>query len=206
MFSKTDICNMALGNIAHTEFIADIEMETTPAARACKRYYKQNVYSMLESFDWSFARKREDLAILDGEVSKEYKFVYAMPNDCLKPRRIDQVRFCGEYMVPVNQLISFEVGLSSDGKTRAIFTDEPNAVLVYTTSETNEYVFTANFTAALSWLLGASLATALGKGVKTKQDCLNIYGEVLIAAQGTDASSEQVPSRIQSESVNARLS
>ncbi|CAG22446.1 hypothetical protein [Photobacterium profundum] len=205
-YSRTDICNMSLGNIGHAEKIADYELERTPAAKHCRTYYEICVKTTLEDFDWSFARRVSPLALLSGESSRSYKYVYAFPDDCLVVRRINQVMFAGHNQIPNNLVIGYEKGVSSDGKRKVLFCDEPDIEIVYTSSDTNEALFTTTFVDAMTWRMGARLANVLPKNSKLSAQCQQTYSAIISQAVEQDTNAREVDYTFVAETVNERLS
>ena len=61
MASEVSICNMALFRIGHSQRIDSLS-EASIAAELCKHIYPTIRDVLLESWDWTFARKRVALA------------------------------------------------------------------------------------------------------------------------------------------------
>jgi len=90
--SKVTIANFALGNIGARDSIESFD-EASTAARQAKLWYDFSRVQALEGFDWSFARKRQALALIEevptgDPVAYEWAYRYQYPSDCVSARYI----------------------------------------------------------------------------------------------------------------------
>ena len=88
MTTKTDLCNIALGNFGETVVIADIDTDQSASAKKCRTFIPLAIKGAIADFPWTFARGVTDLALLSGEESDIYEYVYSFPADCFEPRAI----------------------------------------------------------------------------------------------------------------------
>ena len=81
--TKTSICNKALALLGE-EAINSIDDNTTKAARVCKQFYDFSLQSVLSNGKWPFATVEVPVSrISHADYSKEQKYVYAIPRDCV---------------------------------------------------------------------------------------------------------------------------
>lgn len=206
MYSETDIANLALGNIAHSVLVADYDTEKTKEARGCRLYYPLVRKATIADFDWSFARRAERLALLSGEESEQYQYVYSLPDDCLVVRRIEQYMSMGGSMTHNDNLLKYEKGLSKDGKTKTLLTNTPEASIVYTADIKDTALMPPTLVDSLTWRLAARLATYLAKSPKLAVSCMEQYTVMSGIAAEHDANSNQIENDYIPDSVTARLS
>ena len=79
--TNTDICNMALSQIAVGSIIS--MDESSEAAKQCKIHYEHTRRRILGMYNWNFAARETKLALLDKTVPG-FAYVYAYPEECLK--------------------------------------------------------------------------------------------------------------------------
>ena len=85
--TKTEIVNQALNRIG-SEVITDYDTSNQAVARTARLHYDQTVKSLLETFDWPFAR---GLALLSEHTdAPDFKWdnQFLLPNDFLKTRQV----------------------------------------------------------------------------------------------------------------------
>lgn len=201
MASKTQIVNVALQRIGFANYLANVDTETSPAARAAQASFEIERDFVLRAFPWPFATKYETLALVDGSsddpVNNDWTFAYRFPADCLRARRI--VRENGRLDTDPPR---FRIGRDSQG--RLIYSDEEEAVLEYTVRITDPAEFDANFVSAFAWRLAWMLAPALGRVAeitKTARD--NFYIE-LTTAKSEALNEGQQESPIDAEWIRGR--
>ena len=94
MPSDVDICNRALANIGHTQFLEDLDPSDGPEGEVCAKFYSDFRDEVLRKYDWPFARWRVQPAPLDattlalGAVPAPWAFAYAYPDQCLSVRKM----------------------------------------------------------------------------------------------------------------------
>ena len=224
MFTSTEICNIALNHIGQTNEITDLETETSKAAKKCRTFYNLALTSILSDFPWSFARRTTTLALLTGEESQYYSYVYAMPDDCLEPRAIIVPNIpTGEFFLYYNSFFYgyargplqtslpdeyrtvFEKGLTADAKTRTIMTNQDSAMLLYTARVTNTSLYTASFVDALALRLAAYLAMPMAQSPQLADALQQKYALAISQAGAQDLRGENSPNEPIPDSVVARL-
>lgn len=147
MASEVDICNLALSHFGQAASISSISPPDGSAeAEHCARFYPIARNEMLEDYEWTFARKRALLAELTNDRD-DFAYRYALPSDCLKPRRL----LPDGYSDDRNDSSVYQ------WEGDSIYTDEANAVLVYTFLLTDTTKFSPMFVTALSFKLAGFL-------------------------------------------------
>lgn len=173
--SPVTICNMALGKIGISMFISDFT-ERSNEARTCRVFYDEARDRTLEEAPWSFATRIVDLqSIGDAPAGWEYRYRY--PNDCLVARAV-----VTEGMSVEDAGVPFRVVEDEVNGGKAILTNFPTAVLVYTARITNTKMFSALFDDAFSWALAADIASPLSAAPGMAQSARQAYSLALNVA------------------------
>lgn len=155
MASIVDICNIALSHLGAEAVVSSISPPDGSAeAGYCARFYPIARQSTLVAGNWGFARKRVALAELTND-STEWTYKYQLPSDCLHARKV----LTGDvYDNPERGGAKFEI------EGDALFTNQPEAVLIYTRDVTDTSKFPADYTTALGMVLAGYLAGPIIKG------------------------------------------
>lgn len=153
MSNAVEICNLALGHIGSDANIASISPpDGSVESGYCARYYPLARKLTIALAQWSFATTRKALAEVDNS-SNVWQFAYAQPADCIKPYRILKAGATNE-----------QDGASFTIEGGVIYTNEPEAKLVYTRDITDATKFSPEFISALSWMISSYLAGPIIKG------------------------------------------
>lgn len=160
MASKTSIANGALIHCGVSKLLTNVDSDTSKEAKTIKAVYDNERDQVLSDFRWPFAKRSVDLGLVGGTTTEAYdlkwQYAYRYPADCLDAHEI--VSTLGR---TDPDPIQFDIG--SDATGRLILTDEPEAVLQYTTRITNEGQFDALFVAAFQRKLASVIAPALSR-------------------------------------------
>lgn len=181
MASAVDVCNIALANLGARTQIASISPpDGTAEAGYCARFYPIARKELIETGSWAFARRRVSLVEVDNP-SKVWQYAYAQPAGMVNALRIIQTRYLlaaglawpliyePQIMVNwalVDELFTERGSADFDIENGIIYTNEPEAVLLYTVDVTDTTKFTAMFTSALGMLLSSYLAGPIIKGTE----------------------------------------
>lgn len=188
MSSVIDICNMALFRIGNGMRIDDLEENSQPA-RICKQFYESSRDFVLRAdCDWGFATAFAQLAEVADNPNPEYPYAYAVPNDCMRVRRIVNPVFpqgawpAGmECQMPEIPRTPFRV--INGSSQRLISTNVSPATLEYTLKVESPEMFDPIFVSALAWYLASQVAGPLAKDAGIASACAGEYkAEVLVAA------------------------
>ena len=167
MASVPQICNMALSHIGGRATVASITPpDGSVEAGLCATFYDTARAEMIEPGSWRFTLARATLALLATNPSTVWTYAYTMPSDCMAPKRILRA---GGTLTVFNQDVreySPNDADSADFEVEGdvLYTNEPDAVLVYVRDITDTNKFTPTFTSALSYLLASYLAGPILKG------------------------------------------
>ena len=179
--SQISIWNRALGFLG-TRNVAS-ERENTPEALQCRLYWDSARRQVLRDFPWSFAQRRVWLARLplpEG-FEREFRFAYALPDDCLK---VHEVRHEGIAPRPFSLARNM-----ADASGAFLVTDAARALLLYTGDVRNSRLFDDLFAHMLSRKLAALIAVPLLKNNSQKVGELEkLYTESLPQARQATAS------------------
>lgn len=151
MTSQVEIYNMALSNIGISETVASLD-ERSKARATCSRFWDIARDSVLADFPWPFATKYATLADL-GTPPTNWLYRYQYPTDCL---RAMYLTLPGVRRPPIDLQPKYETAYGDGGQV--IFSDTPNAELVYIVRVLDEVRFPPLFVTALAWKLASLIA------------------------------------------------
>jgi hypothetical protein len=188
--SAVAISNLALSRIGISAAIAALS-ESSQEAVACNACYEQVRDEVLRDFPWPFARTFVALGLVTEAAEEDdlppwgndWAYAYRFPSDCIKARRITTGDRTGNTRVP------FQLG--NDASGRLIYTDEADAVLVYTKRFTDPAHFDPTFASAVAWRMAVELAAPLARSAAERERAEASYRNTLLQAQ-TDALNEEV--------------
>lgn len=167
MASVVQICNMALSHIGSEARVSSISPpDGSVEAGHCATFYDQARTEMLEPGNWAFALKRQLLAQVTN-TSNAWAYAYTKPADCQRALRI--LRPSVAVTVFTQDRIAYphtddRDSAPFDVEGEVLYSNEPDAVLVYTRDVTDTTKFPASFVSALSYLLAAYVAGPIVKG------------------------------------------
>lgn len=206
--SDTEICNMALGHLGVDNDIAELDTERSVEARVCRKFFDTTRDQCLRDFPYPFAKKIETLSEItnaedddDDHPTDEWDYQYAVPSDCLMPRRI----LSGSRQDSRDTRVPFLESYGDAGQV--IFTDKDEAVLEYTKRVDEAVRYPADFAMMMSLRLAAVIAPQLtgGDPFKLGERCLAKYMMELKIARANAANEEQPEEHPDAESIRARL-
>ena len=167
MASVVQICNMALSHIGSEARVSSISPpDGSVEAGHCATFYDLARTELLEPGNWAFSLKRAPLAEVTNP-STAWTYAYAKPSNCLRALRILRPSiaitvFTQDLAAVPHADDSGSAPFNVEGDV--IFTNAPDAVLVYVQDVTDSTKFPASFTSALSYLLASHLAGPIIKG------------------------------------------
>lgn len=155
MASIVDICNLALSHLGNRASVVSISpVDGSVEADYCARFYQLARDEILELGDWTFARKRAALVELTVSPSTTWERAYALPSDCMVPRRI----VTGKFYEYEDDSTNFDV----EGAT--LLCNKASAELIYTRPVEDPTQFSPGFVTAVSYKLSAYLAGPILRG------------------------------------------
>lgn len=207
MSSVIDVCNLALSHLGDEATVASIDPpEGSAQAGHCARFYPMARTALLTKFTWSFATRRADLALTSNPALSGWEYVYALPNNCLKPLAVRAPADASQaflasligrdisgmypYGHPDNDHKQFAVESDSTGAL-VLYTNIENAVLGYIHDTTDTTRWTPLAILALARLLASYLAGPLIKGddgIRAAQAQYKIFTDIDLPAATMDDS------------------
>lgn len=156
MASAVDIANLALSHIGADAIVTSLSpTDGSVESGHCARFLPIARQASLATHHWNFAKKRVVLAELTNN-SDAWAYKYQLPADCLRARKVLAL---DDTDMPERNGALFE--LEAD----TLFTNQPQATLVYTRDITDTTKYPADFVSALAVVLAGYLAGPLVKGV-----------------------------------------
>lgn len=201
MVSEVDICNTALSHLGSDAQISSISPpDGSREAGYCKRFYPLARKEMIEMHNWSFALKRQTLAEVTNP-SEAWLFAYALPADCLKPVRVLTVGstyrtvFEMPESYPAMLYGYFDDSLSANYTVEdgVLYTNEPEAVLLYKRDVVDTSRFSPMFSNALSYLLASYLSGPIirgSEGASTAQRFRELSNVIGARAASSDSNAQ----------------
>lgn len=167
MASVVQICNMALSHIGASARVSSISPpDGSVEAGHCATFYDLARTALIEPGNWRFTLARKTLSLLATNPSAVWAYAYALPSDCLSPRRI--LRAVDGLTVFTQDDVPFQPtdrgGATFDVEGGTLYTNEPEATLLYVRDVTDSNKFTPSFASALSFMLAGYLAGPIVKG------------------------------------------
>lgn len=163
MASAVDICNLSLSLLGERAEVTSISPPDGSAeSQHCGRFYPMARDELLEMHGWTFAARRIALAEVVND-RPGWAYAYALPTNCLKARAVLALEARDDEYGD-----DFLIESGTTGSA-VLYTDRPEATLLYTVSITDTTRFTPLFTAALARLLAVKLAGVVIKGATGMQ-------------------------------------
>lgn len=205
MPNKTTTANLALGHLGFGTEISNLDTDQSEEATALRRFHDDALDITLRDFNWSFAEKWVELAVVEefnenSEV-KNWAYSYRYPTDCIKIRKV----WSGKRTDSLQSKIRYVV--SSDTVGRLIYTDVENATIQYTRRVTDYSLFPSDFVMAFSlrWALYVPNRLLAGDPFRIKEDLFTKYRFELANARGNDLVEQTFDDRIESEFIRERI-
>lgn len=168
MADRISICNLGLYRTGSSDTIeAFFPEEKTDASIACNTVWDLSVEETLRLMKPGWARAERALSLLDDEISG-YQYVYAVPNDCLGYRYMDDEGGSYAQLIAQGQASTreppfFIESLNSARNAKVLATNQENAVLVYTAKVNIVALFDTTFANALAWRIALNMAINKGQ-------------------------------------------
>lgn len=216
MPSEVDHANMALYRVGSSIRITSLDekVERTEAVRQAGFWYPIVRDQVLASAPWGFARKSVALASVTDTTFPGWQFVYQYPSDCLQGAAVCDagglrtsaawLSWWGCRTGFVAPKVPFQVGSRADGNSNVIMTDLSQAYLYYIFRQKVTATFTALFSDALAWKLGAELGSAVNANAARVQRCLQMYQPTLDRAMAQMMNEAQQDAEADSPSIQVR--
>jgi hypothetical protein len=198
MATQVSICNMALSNIGIKKQISAID-DPNQEAEMCLLHYDVALEEALAEGDWGFARRRVDLVTEAGTPPEPWAYQYQYPSNCAAIRRIDDERASRHS----DSRIPFTTE-TNDSNARIVFTDQEDAVVIYTRLETTPTLYSAAFVRYMSWVLASKIAMPLTGDEDLAEGAEKMAMHELEKAFSKNLENEQEPPEPQASWISAR--
>lgn len=198
MASAVDIANIALSHLGADAVVTQLSPpDGSVEAGHCARFLPIARQAAIATHSWAFARKRVVLALLTND-STQWAYKYQVPSDCLRTRKI---LAADELDAPERNSALY------DREGDAIYTDQPDAVLIYTRDITDTTKYPADFVSGLGMVLAGYLAGPLIKGresISIGDAWMKAGMNALRAAAAQDANATRETSNFTAPAISAR--
>jgi hypothetical protein len=208
----TAAANLALGRIGVGQAIAALA-EQSVQAKTCNRFFDQCRQEVLRAHPWGFAKRTQVLALVAGQTSPGWGYVYQYPQDCMRIHRIGDetgirmswVRDRWEEWVQAPQFqYPWELGLKDDGASQVILTDLAEAWAFFTADVPNTGSWPADFGSVFAW----RLAMEIGGPLQAKRDLVDAAEQRYLAwfsrAAASSMNEQRDDARGESPSITCR--
>jgi hypothetical protein len=205
MVAPVDVANMALGLCGARSVIASFA-ESNPESAQAAIWYDRDRLWLLRAHRWNFAREQGPLTLIatapgiDGEPFTNlpwpfmpWSYSYAMPSDCVQFRSIIpsynmqpiQTMPLSSPQPPVPFVVSSTLNTSAQ-IVKAIFTNQVQAIGIWTRDIVNPDLWDSQFMEAMSYRLAASLTIPLSGDKALANALFQKCKEVLMEAEAKD--------------------
>lgn len=167
------ICNIALSRMGK-DTISSLT-EASEEARQCSLHYYPTLDSVLREYNWPFATKVAQLATVSGAAIPGWDYVYAMPGDSLRIKKIYNASTIDN---PDHD--KFVVMLYTNQKV--IATDTETAWAEYIADVRDPNLYDWQFIDAFAWRLASNLAHALTGNAQFVESSMKMYYTIAATA------------------------
>jgi hypothetical protein len=200
--SSTEICNLALRHLAVGKEIANLDTEKSEEAAACRRFYPYARDQVLRHFPWPFAKRFQQLALVESQPNYEWAYAYRYPSNCITIRRI--LISTGIRAQTETSRIPFT--LAQDDNGLLIYCDEPDAQIEYTVKTDSPAYYPPDFIQALAFRIAAYIAPSVAGAnyVSLSTRALELYQREIEIARTAALSEETADIAPDSEFITVR--
>jgi hypothetical protein len=175
MPSEVDAVNTALSHLGSDAQITSISPpDGSTEAGYGKRFLATARRELIELAQWRFVQKRATLTVLATNPSDRWLYAYQLPSDCIKPVRVltDSISSgTTVFNAPPSYPNTYyglrandSEGAPFDVEQNTLFTNEPEAVLVYKFDLADFNKWTPMGFSAMCYLLAAYMAGPIVRG------------------------------------------
>lgn len=209
MTSEVDLCNLSLAHLGDSATVTSLTPpEGSAQAEHCSRFYPIARDSLLEQHDWKFNTRDTVGALLSTVPLIGWRYAYSVPTDALRviaviaPQNLTNdpafnipgyTTSSDAYTTNEPKSQPFVVRTLSDG-TQVIYTNQPDAIIIYTIRVTDSAQFSPLFVDTLSWYLASYMAGPIIKGevgAAEAKRCLQVAMTLMGRATVSDARNSQ---------------
>ena len=168
--SKLNCYNISLFNIGHTRRVNTL-IEDTVERRNCETVYEQKKESLLSSSNWGFAKTSVGLSST-GYTPIGWAYEYFYPIGCL---RAIEIAKASRELDPIPFQSALRYNQDDGSERRVIWTNEPQANLIFIRNVQDPSVFTPKFTDALCAYMGIDLSRVMAKDSSVTNDMKQMF-------------------------------
>ena len=211
--NPVDICNRALARLGEKPNITSIDPpEGSVSAMHCAIFYPMVLSTLLERHHWTFARKRQRLAMTSLEAGR-WEYAYARPHDCVRILNLfagndTSVSSKRNKHIQTDKAIDVEYyEVYRIGDQLVICTDIRDAFIEYITNDIPIGMYSPSFTEALSLFLAVDLAGAIlggDTGMKVAGQYLQLAEMAFVKAASLDSGQQLIDRDYIPEAINIR--
>lgn len=180
---EVGVYNLALNAIGERSNIS-LPTESSRQAEVCNLWYESVRNQILAAAPWPEAMGLVYLALQDTqddatwteeEPRRGYNYVYALPEDCLRPRYLDNF---GKFL------------LTERANVRLLHTNHDQAVLAYTKRLSNIALWSPDLLMAVAYGLAAHICTPLSGKPTRSRVLAEKANEIMLNARANAANSQ----------------
>lgn len=192
--------NRALIRLGVSEMLTSSdEVGDSTVARVANALWDTTRDLALKAHDWPFARKWAELIQPSGvTIPEKYDRAYLLPEDCLKPRAIED----GRLTRSIEEDVHYRLGAWND--RTVMFCNEDAVTLIYTARVENTAAWTPEFVDVLAWWLASDMALGVGANLQYAANASAKLPMALYAAKGDALNSEPATPQPKSRILAAR--
>lgn len=203
--SNVAICNLALTRIGQRTI--ESLTEQSQQAQVCNANYELLRDMVLAEFPWRFAVKEATLAIVSGETSNQYSYIYQKPADMLRALYLSRDFTTNnnstvgtQLMYYANGALPVEYQVAGD----RILSDMNPAILRYIYRVTDPTTFSSLFTDALAWRIAAEVVMSITGNTNMAQFASQMYAQQARRAIAVESSQARLPREYGNSIIAAR--
>lgn len=161
MTTESDLVNRAYAQIGESVVLSSLSEDSVKARNGRVAYERARDY-MINSFPWSFCKKRIVPALMESEIA-QYRYCYALPSDFINILALFPFGANADYQSDTRYNFTRQMGISSvlvedyviephSQAVRAIYTNSENPTLYYTASVTDPNLFSEHLKEAIVYM------------------------------------------------------
>lgn len=195
---EVSLYNLALSTAGSRSRIS-APTEASREAEICRLWFAPIARQILRAAPWASVRAFDNLAVVkeradaswvDGDPNPEYRFAYALPAQCLRPR------FLRNYA-------RFEVALLSSN-VQALMTNSEQALLYYTYDQQQISMWDPDLYLAVAYGVAAAIAQPLSGKPGLTRTAQQMANAIILSAREASANESYEPLEALSPSLQAR--
>jgi hypothetical protein len=200
--TDVELCNLALDHLSVSNKISALN-GASKEEKACNRWYTVIRDLVLRTFPWPFASAVAELVENETETHLQWKYVFDLPSDFLKARRVFVPGLARNAM----PRLPFATFLNEAGTGYVLGCDTNLLALEYTRKfDTNDKLslVPADCIDAISWKLATRLVKPLSLDASLIAEAEGMYKLSVATAFGSDVETFQPDQQPEADYIEAR--